>query len=113
MENKSYSEKLKDPRWQKKRLEILSRDNWACFWCGDTQTTLHVHHLIYEGKNPWDACDDTLMTLCEDCHAMEHLKLNELERGLFDALRHRDRGQTDMIKLINNFVKRCKGVEVE
>ena len=23
---KSYSEKLKDPRWQKKRLEIMKRD---------------------------------------------------------------------------------------
>jgi len=26
----TYSEKLKDPRWQKKRLEILSRDNFTC-----------------------------------------------------------------------------------
>ena len=25
-----YSEKLKDPRLQKKRLQILERDNWTC-----------------------------------------------------------------------------------
>ena len=30
-----YSEKLKDPRWQKKRLEILERDNFRCQYCGD------------------------------------------------------------------------------
>ena len=25
----SYSDKLKDPRWQRKRLEIFERDNWT------------------------------------------------------------------------------------
>lgn len=27
MENITYSEKLKDPRWERKRLEILRRDD--------------------------------------------------------------------------------------
>jgi len=26
----TYKEKLLDPRWQKKRLEVLERDGWAC-----------------------------------------------------------------------------------
>ena len=52
----TYSEKLKDPRWQKKRLEIFERDNWACKKCGDTDTTLHLHHLEYQNCDPWD-CD--------------------------------------------------------
>jgi len=43
-----YSEKLKDPRWQKKRLKVLERDNWECKQCGEKEETLHIHHLLYD-----------------------------------------------------------------
>lgn len=62
-----YAEKLKDPRWQKKRLEVLERDGFMCQWCCDTETTLHVHHFSY-GKNPWDVSADSLITYCKHCH---------------------------------------------
>lgn len=69
---KSYIEKLKDPRWQKKRLEILKRDNWACQRCFDTDSILHVHHRYYlKNHDPWDYTGDVLITLCEDCHNSE------------------------------------------
>lgn len=63
----NYSEKLKDPRWQKKRLEILSRDNFTCQCCGDKDTSLHIHHSKYTGE-PWEAPNEDLKTLCEHCH---------------------------------------------
>lgn len=64
-----YQTKLKDPKWQKKRLEILNRDNWTCVLCKDTETTLHIHHHEYRyGKEPWDYEDDNFATLCEHCH---------------------------------------------
>ena len=66
---KTYAEKLKDPRWQKKRLAIFERDNWTCQGCGATDKTLHVHHIFYEDDTePWDSDDNSLITLCEDCH---------------------------------------------
>ena len=66
---KTYLEKLRDPRWQKKRLEILQRDEFKCRECGDTSTELHVHHLKYrKSKNPWDSENDELITLCKNCH---------------------------------------------
>lgn len=65
----TYSDKLKDPRWQKKRLEVLERDSWLCQLCGDNKTTLHVHHKKYN-NDPWDAEIDDLKTYCEDCHAV-------------------------------------------
>lgn len=73
-----YAEKLKDPRWQKKRLEILDRDCWHCGECGDANSTLHVHHGAYfSGVAPWDYPEDTLFTLCENCHRQteEHLSV--------------------------------------
>ena len=72
---KSYSDKLKDPRWQKKRLKILERDDWTCQLCDDKETTLNVHHLKYTGKNPWDAPSKDLITYCEHCHeVVEYFK---------------------------------------
>lgn len=65
----TYQEQLKDPRWQKKRLEILDRDNFACQKCGDTKSTLHVHHYYYDKyMNLWEYEDEFLVTLCEECH---------------------------------------------
>lgn len=67
-----YAERLKDPRWQRKRLEILSRDQFRCRKCGATDKTLHVHHLRYHAWfNPWDEDNGFLMTLCSDCHKQE------------------------------------------
>lgn len=69
----TYSEKLKDPRWQKKRLEILNRDNFTCQKCKSTTNTLNVHHIRYTpGKNPWDYGGFNLITLCNLCHSKEH-----------------------------------------
>lgn len=65
----NYSELLRDPRWQKKRLEILELDAWRCRRCENKEKTLHVHHLYYiKFANPWDYTNDALVTLCEDCH---------------------------------------------
>ena len=65
----TYSEKLKDPRWQKKRLEIFQRDNFKCQCCRSVEKTLAVHHRWYlNGADPWDYEDEALMTLCEECH---------------------------------------------
>jgi len=67
-----YSTKLKDPRWQKKRLEILQRDEWTCQLCDDTKSTLVVHHKRYiAGREPWDYPNELLITLCETCHEVE------------------------------------------
>lgn len=66
----SYSEKLKSPKWQKKRLEILNRDNFTCTCCGDKKTELHGHHLKYT-KEPYDAPNEDLETLCKNCHLIK------------------------------------------
>jgi hypothetical protein len=68
-----YSDKLRDPRWQKKRLKILERDEFTCQKCLDSSSMLAVHHMIYEkGKEPWDIEDKYLLTLCEECHTEEY-----------------------------------------
>jgi 5-methylcytosine-specific restriction endonuclease McrA len=63
-----YSDKLKDPRWQRKRLEIFQRDNFRCQHCGNPDKPLNIHHLIYLRRDPWDYPNHLYQTLCEDCH---------------------------------------------
>lgn len=68
-----YKEKLKDPRWQRKRLEIFQRDDWRCKRCGDTKSELNVHHKRYKrGYEPWEYADHYLETLCRPCHTGHH-----------------------------------------
>jgi len=73
-----YIDKFKDPRWQKKRLEILDRDNFKCqsIYCpqeDDPPPTVHVHHLMYlKDRDPWDYNNAFLITLCNECHERVH-----------------------------------------
>ncbi len=68
-EKTGYARKLADPRWQKKRLEILKRDRFKCRLCKYDDVELHVHHLSYEkGKNPHECLNSNLVTLCQRCH---------------------------------------------
>lgn len=102
----TYSEKLKDPRWQKKRLQILDRDEWTCQWCGDKHSTLHVHHTYYEKGDPWNTDENLLITVCEDCHSLEH-RLTTLESLLWECLRNtylKD-GQFEFIAMAKRCIK--------
>lgn len=72
----SYLDRLKDTRWQRKRLEILSERNWTCESCSSTEKTLHVHHRLYrKGAMPWEYESKELMVLCYECHEqITHVK---------------------------------------
>lgn len=70
---KAYYQRLLDPRWQKKRLEVMTASDWKCELCGDGSQTLHVHHKEYfKGKEPWDYERNQLACLCETCHENQH-----------------------------------------
>ena len=66
---KTYSEKLRDPRWQKMRLKVMERDGFTCQFCRSTEKTLNVHHKHYDkGAEPWEYAPEVLVTCCEECH---------------------------------------------
>lgn len=77
----NYQDQLKNPKWQKKRLEIMKRDKFKCKLCGDTETSLHVHHKDYEdGMMAWEYPNSYLITLCEHCHE----EVEDAKRGFPD-----------------------------
>jgi 5-methylcytosine-specific restriction endonuclease McrA len=90
-----YSQQFKDPRWQKRRLEILTRDGFRCTECGDEKRMLHVHHLTYhKGVDVWDYLDRNLITLCDNCHEKWH----HLRDALFDRVMYM--GNKEMEKVV-------------
>jgi hypothetical protein len=85
----TYPDKLLDPRWQKKKAEILTRDNYTCRSCGTTDITLHAHHIKYiEDIEPWDYADKLLITYCEICHNTQHLIGNTIQSYLIDLIKN-------------------------
>lgn len=77
--SKDYYQNLKDPRWQKKRLEIMQRDNFKCLVCGSNENSLTVHHIYYLPKlKPWEYENESMKTICEICHGQLTLDMQKL-----------------------------------
>ena len=85
MNNPTYSELLQRPEWQKRRLQILERDQFMCTLCGDESKMLHVHHRYYVSRRkPWEYPNWALVTVCKDCH--ERLKSFEFPHCKWEQL---------------------------
>ena len=77
-DKKPYWQLLRDPRWQRMRLEVMQRAGFECEICGKADDTLNVHHKIYrKGAAPWEYESRELQCLCEDCHETFH-DLNQI-----------------------------------
>lgn len=89
----NYSDQIKSPKWQKKRLEILELRGFKCEICSDEENQLHVHHRFYiKGRKAWEYDNDVFQVLCHKCHEKEHSKVtknefSEYENELIIALR--------------------------
>ena len=82
-DRRPYREKLRDPRWQKKRLARLEASDWACDCCGDQGSELQVHHRWYlKDHEPWDYELHQLETLCDRCHETVTVYQNFLRKLL-------------------------------
>jgi hypothetical protein len=81
MATMTYTEQLRHPYWQRKRLEVLEDAGFKCENCGDAEKTLHVHHKKYvKGRKAWEYEREELAALCEDCHKREHDSREDLDR---------------------------------
>jgi 5-methylcytosine-specific restriction endonuclease McrA len=104
----TYSDKLRSPLWQKKRLEILQRDGWKCKFCGSEIKNLQVHHILYKKRDPWDYPDFVYQTVCDDCHALRQ----ELTDKAVDAVRIAI-SNVPSIRLIKAVQKLCADAMIE
>lgn len=121
---KTYAEKLKDPRWQKKRLEVFERDNFTCQICNSKDETLNVHHKKYsKSGNPWDIYSKFLITYCEDCHKIvedSKVEINNIfqdvgyfhQTGNYEKIRTLIEGVSLNQELIPNLIEVLKSYSI-
>ena len=86
----AYAQLLRDPRWQRRRLDVLNAANWQCqdAECGRRDFPLEVHHCYYiYGRKPWDYPPDAFLSLCEDCHKKRQQLECEIKLQLMKCLR--------------------------
>lgn len=103
---KTYSEKLKHPKWQKKRLEILNRDKFTCQSCKAEDRTLHIHHFQYRSCEPWEYEGTELITLCEVCHEREEF-LKNFTGSTFDYVAELGFLRNDLSIIVQLISKKC------
>lgn len=81
-----YSKLLRDPRWQRKRLEVLNDCEYRCQNCGATDKMLQVHHKHYVyGRKPWEYDKSELTCLCDTCHKELTEKAKKI-KGFVDSV---------------------------
>ena len=69
----AYADLLKDPRWQRLRLEVMDRAGFKCELCGNGKLELNIHHKRYRaGAKPWEYELPELLCICLDCHQKLH-----------------------------------------
>lgn len=101
-----YQRKLRDPRWQQRRLKLLESANWTCQeatcknWrhflvppqdrpANESGPPLEIHHLYYEwGREPWEYPDDAHLVLCDDCHERRAAIERQIKRDIVRYLRN-------------------------
>ena len=99
----TYTQKLRDARWQKKAELVKERAGYCCQDC-NSKTALDAHHCYYtsmrENYEPWEYPLSALRALCRECHTKRPIQeiriraltakltqnqLNELINGLDNA----------------------------
>ena len=83
---KKYQAYLTSGEWAAKRDRILRRDRNRCCQCG--QRADHVHHKTYE--HIFCERDDDLVSLCAECHALEHGRAEETDRQRWRQEQHNE-----------------------
>lgn len=103
MEEKTYIQKLQDPRWQRKRLEIMQRDDFKCRHCNAVDKPLQIHHIAYNFKDPWDIEDRLLISLCSECHDIETGAVKEAFSKLIQSIKLAGYMSNDVLQLLEVF----------
>jgi hypothetical protein len=95
--NLTYSEKLKDKRWQNKRNAVKEKADFKCQDCGSDKN-LEIHHCYYKfGLEPWQYPIDSLRCLCSNCHEIRGKVEMELKAKMADLT-------TEDLKVISKLI---------
>lgn len=89
--SKEYRKLINTRKWQKLRLQALSKTNYLCAVCLKNDITTpatEVHHIVpiesgVTNEHMKTLCYDSnnLLPVCKECHKKEHIKLNSYTKS--------------------------------
>jgi hypothetical protein len=56
-------------KWKRVRLEVLTRDNWVCFYCGGEATSVDHIHAVAKSDGENDLDPSYLVSACRRCNS--------------------------------------------
>jgi hypothetical protein len=79
----SWNNQLRDPRWQRVKAEVMQAAGYKCVVCNHADKTLNTHHTYYQkGLMAWEYPRESLLCMCEDCHARTHSLRNSINLAI-------------------------------
>jgi hypothetical protein len=76
----SFADRFKDPRWLRRRDEIIAAADYQCQDCGAADT-LEVHICYFEkGCEPWEYPDEAYRCICAEDRAIRRPLEKELRK---------------------------------
>lgn len=78
MTRKEFLAQYKTKEWYELSKRIKARDHNTCQMCGRNDVPLSVHHLHYGENGSIFVDDDSLITLCDRCHKINHEYKNKI-----------------------------------
>lgn len=101
----NYKEEFSTNEWQRKSGNKKYLDDFTCQICGSKKRLVHVHHHFYiEGRHLWEYPDETLITICEECHAKEHKFDNQELIEVIEKARKTGVMALEIIKAVKNLM---------
>ena len=84
MDKKDFMAQYRSKWWMETSKRIKSRDHNTCQMCGCNDKPLSVHHLCYGKDGSIRVEDDSLITLCDECHESQKYYREECNELLGD-----------------------------
>jgi len=80
-----FADKFEDPRWKRKRDDLLSRRNYECEDCGELHRDAQVHICYYtKGRKLWEYPDRAYKCYCPRHRIMRQRVEDDLKEILAD-----------------------------
>jgi len=90
---------------------MLSKAEFTCQSCSETEETLHVHHKQYfKGRAVWEYSNDELVVLCDSCHRDAHDLTDELKRIVSILPPDGPSSIGDVVAILSGFID-CNGYD--
>lgn len=82
----AYNRLLATQEWKDYSAKVRAARGNACECCKLGGKETQIHHLFYDGRNPWEYDFDDVVLLCKTCHEQVHEQLKVFRKMVFRKL---------------------------